>query len=312
VAVNCVGPNYRYEVGVARAAIHAGVHLVDINDDYETTLEMFGLDAEARARGVVVVLGLGASPGVNNVLVRAAAHQLDEVEQVHTSWVMSAADPGGLALARHLIHSLSKRALTGRGGRLEEVESFVDGGEDVDFPPPLGRRRVFHVGHPEPITLLRAYPSARVVDDKATFQPASVNALIRDLGRLVREAPGPIACGGVRVDPMDFAAAYLRAACKALPGVTPEGGLRVEVVGTRRGRRRRVVFATAGRLGQGTGVPASIGAQMILQGLVTERGVRPPEECIDHEEFLYQLFERRNLAELRGWVEELTPDLSAA
>ncbi len=307
VAVNCVGPNYKYELPVARAAIRARVPLVDINDDHETTLSMLELDERARAAGIVVVLGLGASPGVNNVLVRAAANQLEEVDEIHTSWIMSAADPGGLALSYHLLHSLSGRALTWRDGRMLEAASFVDGCEAIDFPEPVGRLDVFHVGHPEPITLARAFPRARVVDDKASFQPPLVNDVIRSLGRMVHEAPGLVPCGGSLVDPMDFAAAYLRIYCKSLRGVGADGALRVEVIGRLRGKRRRVVFACAGRLGQGTGVPASIGALMILHGKVPKTGVLPPEDCIEPEEFLYELFNRRNLAQLLGWAEDLEP-----
>jgi saccharopine dehydrogenase (NAD+, L-lysine-forming) len=44
VAVNRAGPDYKYEVPVALAAIKAGVDLVDIDDDYETTFEMFELN----------------------------------------------------------------------------------------------------------------------------------------------------------------------------------------------------------------------------------------------------------------------------
>jgi len=186
VVVNCVGPNYKYEVVIARAAIEAGISLIDINDDPDATLQMFELDEAARRAGVLLVLGLGASPGVNNVLVRAATDQLDEVEEIHTAWVMAASDPGGVALSYHLLHSLSGRALTVENGRLVEVESFVDGRETVEFPEPVGPLEVFHVGHPEPITLLRTYPGLVTADDKASFNLPVVNSWIRNLGAMAR------------------------------------------------------------------------------------------------------------------------------
>jgi saccharopine dehydrogenase-like NADP-dependent oxidoreductase len=310
VVVNCIGPNYRHEVRVARAAIEAGVDLVDINDDYETTLEMFDLDGAAREAGVTIVLGLGASPGVNNVLVRAAADQLTSVEEIRTAWVMSGSDPGGPALSYHLLHSLSGRALTVSGGRLVEVESFVDGAERIEFPEPVGTVEVFHVGHPEPITLWRTFPDAHYVDDKASFNAPEVNRLIRTLGRLVREAPAAIQVGGRTVDPMDFAAAYLHRRAKALD-VPRQGALRVSVTGLKGTKRRTVVFSSAGRLAQGTGIPASIGACMLAEGAVRGAGVRPPEACLDATDFLYEIFTRRHVAELNGWVEEAREPVAA-
>ena len=304
VAVNCAGPNYKNEVPVARAAIAARVSLVDINDDYEATYEMLDLDQAARDAGILIVLGLGASPGLNNVLVRAAADQLDAVEEIHTAWVMSASDPGGLALAYHLIHSLPKTAFTVEDGRMIEVRPFVDGRERLEFPAPVGALDVFHIGHPEPITLARTFPEARHVCDKATFAPAVINDWIVSLGRLQREAPGPIEIDGQSVSAEDFAASYLRQKCKSIPGVPQDGALRVEVVGRVGRARRHVFFTSAGRIARGTGLPAAAGAIMVAQGKVPAKGVQPPEACLDATEFLYELFNRRNAGQLNGWVED--------
>jgi lysine 6-dehydrogenase len=312
VAVNCVGPNYRYEVRIARAAIEAGVPLVDINDDYETTYEMLELDESARRAGVLVVLGLGASPGVNNVLVRAAADQLDEVEEIHTAWVMAGSDPGGLALAYHLLYSLSGKALTLRDGQMIEVESFVDGRERIAFPEPVGPMDVFHVGHPEPITLQRTFPGVRTADDKASFNAPYVNEWIRRLGGMARECPDPVRVGDRMVTPMDFAAAYFHKRCKALVDVPKEGALRVHVRGRKGTKKRDVYFSSAGRIAQGTGIPAAIGAAMIAERKIEGAGVLPPEACVDPTEFLYQIFTRRNVAKLNGWSEEQPGNATAA
>jgi saccharopine dehydrogenase-like NADP-dependent oxidoreductase len=304
VVVNCVGPNYKYEVLVAKAAIRARVPLVDINDDYTTTLEMFDLDEAARKSGIAIILGLGASPGVNNVLVRAAANQLDDVEEIHTAWVMSGSDPGGPALSYHLLYSLSGRALTYQDGKFVEVRSFVDGKERLEFPEPVGAIDVYYIGHPESITLARVFKGARVADDKATFHPAIVNDWIVGLGTMAREAGGPVRVNGQDVDPWDFAAALLHQRCHSLKDVPQQGALRVEVKGRKGNKTRKVFFSSAGRIAQGTGIPASIGAQMLVEGKVEGVGVLPPEACIEPTGFLYELLSR-NIGKLNGWVEDL-------
>lgn len=304
VAVNCTGPNYKYELPVARAAIKAGVHLVDINDEYEITLKMFELDEDARKAGVLIVLGLGGCPGIDNVLVRSGANQLDEIEEIHTAWVMSGSDPGGLALSYHLLYSLSGRALTVEHGKLIEVQSFIDGRERMEFPDPIGAVDVFHIGHPEPITLARTFSTATSIDNKATFVPSNVNDLIVRLGKIVRDAPKPVRIDGLAVDVMDFTAAYLHQSCKGMQGVPKEAALRVEVRGKKRGKKRRIFFSSVGRLGRATGIPASIGAIMISRGRMDQRGVLPPEACIEPHDFLYEILNRRNIAKLNGWIEE--------
>ena len=304
VAVNCAGPNYKYELPVANAAIKAKVPLVDVNDEYEITYKMYDLDDAAKAAGIPIIFGLGGAPGIDNVLVRAAADQLDEVDEIHTAWVMSGSDPGGFALSQHLLYSLSEKAYTLDGGIMKELKSFVDGEELLDFPDPVGKVRVFHIGHPEPITLSRSYPSAKIVDNKATFIPYSVNQDILELGKFIRDAIGPVRVNGSQLEAMDFAAAELLRRCKNLTNVAPEAALMVRLTGRKRGKTKKITFSSVGRLGPATGVPASIGAIMIAQGKIHLTGSMPPEICIEPHDFLYEVLDRRNLAKLNGWVED--------
>jgi saccharopine dehydrogenase-like NADP-dependent oxidoreductase len=304
VVVNCAGPNYRYEVIVARAAIETRVNLVDLNDEYATTQEMFTLDADARRAGVTVILGLGGSPGVNNIFVRAAANQLDAVEEIHTAWAMSALDPGGPALAAHLLCSLSQHALTVQNGRLVEVESFVDGRETIDFPAPVGALDTWHVGHPEPLMLSRSFPEAKTIANKATFNPPEVNGVIRSLGARVRELGGPVSGERRSIDAMESAAAEFLCRCKGVNHVPAEAALQVMVQGRKKGRLVKIFFSSAAMLAPATGIPASIGAMMLLHGSITAKGVLPPEQCVDPTDFIYEIITRRNVAKLNGWVED--------
>jgi saccharopine dehydrogenase-like NADP-dependent oxidoreductase len=292
VAINCIGPNYKYEVKVAEAAIEAKTDLIDINDDYEATYEMWKLDEQAKEAGIIIVMGLGASPGINNVFVRACADQLETVDEIHTTWVMSGTDPGGLALAYHLLYSLSGKALTYENNEMIEVESFVDGKERIEFLDPVGPLDVFHVGHPEPITLSRAFPTAKTVDDKATFNPPFINDIIRDLGKLARESEGPININGSKVDPMDFAAAYFHKKCKSLKDFPKEGALRTDVKGRRNGESKIITYTSSGVITSGTGTPASMGAQMLIDGHIQGKGVLAPEECVDWRVFIQTIVSR--------------------
>ena len=304
VAVNCVGPNYKYELTIARAAIKTKVNLVDINDDFEITPQMYDLHNEALNADILIVFGLGGCPGIDNILVRSAANQLDEVEEIHTAWVMSGADPGGLALSYHLLYSLSSRALTVVDHKIIEVQSFIDGKEKLEFPEPVGEVDVFHIGHPEPLTLFKTFPSTRYVDNKATFIPYEVNHLTVQLGKMIRAGIDPVHVNGHEINTMDFAASYLNKKCKQLKNIPLEAALRVEVSGKKKSKKIKIIFSSVGRLAKATGIPAAIGAIMIAQGKINMKGAYPPEACIEPNDFLYEILDRRNIARLNGWIEE--------
>jgi len=299
---NLAGPNFRNAVPVAKAAIEAGVSLVDVMDDWETTLEMFELDPEARAAGVTIITGLGASPGATDIMARAGVDRLDHAEEIRTSWVMRSSDPGGPALARHLLHSLPQRAFVYEDSEMREVVPFRDGAEVIHYPL-LGNVEVFHIGHPEPFMLARTFPGVRYADDKATFLPAIVNDWIVELGAVARPNR-PIEVDGERVDSMDWAADTFLRRCGEISGELPVGALRTEVRGESCGKPKRIVFDVPGRIGYGTGIPASIGAQFLARGQLHEPGVHPPEACIDPDLFFEEV-KKRSVEEIREtWIEE--------
>mgnify|MGYP002622932295 CR=1 FL=1 len=286
VTCNLAGPNYRNAVPAARAAIVARVPLVDVSDDWESTLEILGMHEAAVAAGVPILLGLGASPGVTNVLARYGANQLDRVDEVRTSWIMRGSDAGGPALAAHLLYSLPQRAFYYHEGAMVEVKAFEDGKEVIEYPV-LGPVEVMHIGHPEPFTLGRFIEGVRYADDKATFLPVEVNRMIVDLGQIAR-SEHPVLVDDRPVDPMEFAARYFYETCKRMVDVPKTGALRTEVRGVHRGRPVRMIYSAAGRISTGTGYPCSIGAHLLAAGLVTRPGVWPPEarDVLDPEFFL--------------------------
>ena len=307
VVCNLAGPNYRNAVAIARAAIAAGVSLVDVSDDWAATLQLLALHADAERAGITILIGLGASPGVTNILARYGADRLDRVEEVRTSWVMRASDAGGPALAAHLLYSLPERAFVFQHGEIREVRPFEDGKEVIDYPG-LGPVEVMHIGHPEPLTLARFIEGVRYADDKATFLPVEVNRMIVELGRVAR-SPDPVTVDGRPVDPMEFAAMYFYQTCKAMSDVPKTGALRTEIRGELAGRPVRLVYSAAGRIGIGTGIPCAIGAQLIAAGSINRKGVFPPEaRGVLSPELFLRAIEMRNIGaiheELLDWDRE--------
>ena len=161
--LNTVGPFFRLGPPVLRAAINARVHYLDINDDWESTEAMLAMDTDARAAGITAVIGMGASPGITNLLACQAVRELDDVDELIAGFDLDAAMPEqrGRQPAAATIHGLHQ--LTG-AIRVFEDGRFADARPmrriDFDYPG-LGPRAGWTMGHPEAISFPRRFPQLR-------------------------------------------------------------------------------------------------------------------------------------------------------
>jgi len=70
---------------VAEQALERGCHVVSTSDELGQVRSLLALDAEARERGLSVVVGAGFAPGLTCVLARHAAAAFDAVDEVHVA-----------------------------------------------------------------------------------------------------------------------------------------------------------------------------------------------------------------------------------
>ena len=88
VVLNCVGPFYTTVKPILAAVMEAGVNYVDVCDDVDVTLDLLDMDEAVQRAGIAVLLGMGSSPGMTNVIARFAADALldttDSVDIFHT------------------------------------------------------------------------------------------------------------------------------------------------------------------------------------------------------------------------------------
>jgi saccharopine dehydrogenase-like NADP-dependent oxidoreductase len=168
-AVGCIGPFYKFAFPLAKAALEAGVNYVDICDDYSPVESILALDEPARQAGITIITGLGWTPGITNILARHASRQLDEVEEINIAWTGSASDSKGLAVIMHVFYASTGEVPSWIDGKLVKVKAS-SGKETVEFPAPLGKVKVSHCGHPEPITIPR-YIKAKTCNPEGCPHP---------------------------------------------------------------------------------------------------------------------------------------------
>lgn len=326
LVVNCVGPFYRFGPPVLDAAIAAGVPYVDVCDDLDPTRTMLGRDAEARARGVCALLGMGNSPGLANVLVRYCADLLlDRVATVDIMHIHGGEPTEGPAVLKHRIHAMVSDVPVWENGSMRSVRMLADSGrayvKEVEFRD-VGTYPVHPYPHPETITLPEHLPGVQRVTNRGIVFPLRYFELTQQLVLAGICTPEPLEVNGRAVVPIEFAVAHLMAQRPRLlqeSGITgPAGCLRIDVTGTKAGEQHTYVFqlSSAGAgAGEGTGIPAALGAILMARGEITRPGVHAPEAVVNPTRMLAlaaELMPRLDVAGTGGSVpihiEHVGPD----
>ncbi|MDJ0787638.1 MAG: saccharopine dehydrogenase NADP-binding domain-containing protein [Myxococcota bacterium] len=293
VVLNTTGPFYRLGVPVLRGAIDAGCHYLDICDDWEPTLEMLALDDAARSQGVLAVIGMGASPGLSNLMARQACERLDRVDDLYTAWPIDGGNEtddsldevaeagGGMSAALlHWMQQISGEIQVVEGGQLVSRSPLAP--VDLDFPG-VGKGTAYTVGHPEPITLR----------ERMRVQGKSANLMLLK--------PSTAAFLRRLRDDMDAGKLSLEAAAAQVldPGVTRQAGALLHSLGCAGSGRLPFFFALARGMRDGrpltigvratsiptgmdgvTGIPLALGLRQLLDGRMDQAGVHPPESVI--------------------------------
>jgi saccharopine dehydrogenase-like NADP-dependent oxidoreductase len=146
------------QVVLAREAVAAGCHVVATADSIPAVRALLDLDAEARERGLTVLIGAGFSPGLSCVLARHAAELFDDVEEVH----VARHGTGGPSCARQHHSALRGRGIDWRdhGWTRRPPGS---GRELCFFPDPIGGADCYRAALPDALLLVPAFPGVRRV-----------------------------------------------------------------------------------------------------------------------------------------------------
>lgn len=290
VVLSCLGPFYKFEEKMVRAAIEARVNYVSICDDFDAAEATLAMDKEIKKAGVIVLSGMGWTPGMSNVLARKGMAALDKAERVNIYWAGSADDSEGIAVIKHTLHIFNDKVPTFMDGKWKKVPAG-SGHEDVEFPKPLGKLPMYHLGHPEPITIPHFHKNLKEVTLKGGVAPPWLNRLARGLARF------KITDTSDKRDNVAGIIHFLTPVMSA--GAKGVSGLRVDVHGTKDGEPATVTFTAVDNMRRLTGIPAAIGALMLGAGEIQGKGFLAPEICVDPDAFIKELSKRDVKVEMR-------------
>jgi len=279
------------------AAVSNGVHYIDLVG--EAPLKRMEYDSRAKEKGIAVISGLGVSPGITNICVGRAVHLLDEAEKgiVGVGGVPVEPKPPLNYRIVYAVESLlglyEREVLILKDGKIERVAPLA-GLEKVEFEDPFSEMEWFYTDGLNSMT----YTLQGKIKDLA-------EKTIRHMGH-VKGVEILKACGFFSRNPVDVdgqKVAPRRVLEKVLDERMKLGDgrdatlLRILVSGKKDGKSITHVFEMVDyfdtekqytSMGKTTSFPASIGAQMIMSGQITKRGVVFPENMFDAD--LYDPF----------------------
>ncbi|HPL17382.1 MAG TPA: saccharopine dehydrogenase NADP-binding domain-containing protein [Spirochaetota bacterium] len=296
VVLNCVGPFYSTVKPILAAAIEDRIHYVDVCDDVDVTLEILQMDGKAKKAGVTALIGMGNSPGVTNIIAKLAATDLlDETDSIDIFHAHGGEKVEGEGVIGHRFHCMSIDIPMFLDGEMKHVKYFERDGialrETFEFPV-LGKVPLYPYPHPEQVTIPN-YIKTRRVTNKGSVIPNEYYELTRDLCGLGFSSREPLEVNGQQVTPYDFAVAYIlrerERILKKLNFGAQRGCCTVVVKGKKGGEYKELRFHMASKsqaLGEGTGIPAAMGAILMHRGKVEGKGVMPPEACMDPHDLL--------------------------
>jgi len=141
--VDAAGPFQGSGYEVARAAIEAGCHYLDIADGTDFVAGIGGLDSEARAAGVSIIAGASSLPALSGAAAARLAEGLDRVNAVEMFLSASSRGTAGRSVTAAILSYLGRPLRLRSGGRWSRAWGW-QGLRRVDFavagaPPLRGR-----------------------------------------------------------------------------------------------------------------------------------------------------------------------------
>lgn len=295
------GLPYQYDLPVNRACVETGVSGLDISSEDP----QFQLHEAAMERGITFVPGMGATPGITNMMVRRAMEILERVDSIDISFAAFrclAPAPGLLAttLWEFTPGEEERIAVYYENGKWHAAPP-LSGERLVRFHDLIGEQKVYYVPHDEAQTMPRSLPGVRRVAVRGCFPPH----VMRLMGALMEGGllnPTAVQVGEGEMTAHDLVSRLLWSVPESRESDVWAYGLVVEVSGERDGRQVKCTYRSShppqeewggpAAYFKNVGIPLSIGAQMLAKGQVEAKGVLPPEIALPHEPFFEQLAKR--------------------
>src|SRR6266700_3243327 len=295
--------DYVFNQPILKACLQEKAHYADLGGLFHMTRTLMDMHAEVEAAGITAILGMGGTPGITNLLARAAVDKLDRVDSIKVQLGCSDATPSTAPLVapysiRTILDEFTKQPQVFQDGAWYPQQPLT-GQEEMIFPLPVGRATAIYSLHSECATFPVSFrdKGIRHVSFKIAF-PSDFLTKLKFLVDIGFGSDEPINIRGVKVSPREVLARLLE--ITPVEDVEPQDCdvLRIVAAGETSGQQveitNQVVVLPYRRWGISagaldTGIPLAIAGRMLANGEITRRGAFGPEMCVPVELFFREL-----------------------
>jgi saccharopine dehydrogenase (NAD+, L-lysine-forming) len=296
------------DLHIMDACLETGVHYLD-TANYEPLDEarfcykwQWDYHEKFKAKGLMALLGSGFDPGVTNVFTAwAKKHHFDRIDTLDI--IDCNAGDHGQPFATNFNPEINIREITQKG-RYYEAGKWVETdpmaiSKDFDFPEGIGPKKIFLLYHEELESLTHHFPEIKQARFWMTFSEAYLTHL-KVLENVGMTRIDPVLYEGREIVPLQFLKALLPDPASLGPLTKGRTCIGCRVKGKKDGAEKSYyiynicdheeVYKEVGSQGVSytTGVPAMIGALLMLTKKWTGKGVFNMEE-FDPDPFMERL-----------------------
>lgn len=280
------------DLTIMDACLEAGVHYLDTANYEPKEVAKFeyswqwAYQDRFREKGLLAVLGCGFDPGVTGVFTaRAAKHFFDEIHYLDI--IDANAGDHGKAFATNFNPEINIREITQKGryyenGQWIETEPH-EISKMIDYPN-IGPKKSYLIYHEELESLVKNFPTLKRARFWMTFGDEYLTHLrvIQNIGMAGIE---PVQFKGIDIVPLEFLKAVLPDPGELGENYTGQTSIGCRISGIKDGQPKtyyiwnncshEAAYKETGAQGVSytTGVPAMLGAMMMLTGAWSGAGV---------------------------------------
>ncbi|ATN37455.1 hypothetical protein ACO34A_27180 (plasmid) [Rhizobium sp. ACO-34A] len=211
LCINCVPTLLGFQMTIFEAALALKVPYMDLGGLGTYTVKQLAEHERFKAAGVPAVIGCGADPGMSNVICRAVADELDEIDRINLYWAAElVGDENPVLVPPYSVSTVlaeyAHPSTQFYDGRHVECAP-MSGSEFLDLPEPWGRCEFMHSPHSEQLTVPLAdgirEKGIREFSWKLHLPHREHEAWVGLVKAGFGDFDEPVEIGGVKVKPLD-------------------------------------------------------------------------------------------------------------
>ncbi len=301
-----------WDLNALKVCIEAGAHSIDLGSTVPMAKQQLALDPLLKKKNLIHITGCGSIPGIGNVMLRYAYDKFDKIDTIKFGFAWNSNIKKFVVpfSIQSIIQEFTMPALYFRNGKIKE-QPALSSIENI-YHRAIGKQKEFKIGHhPETYTFYSYCKSKGVknIELYASFPDHSLDKILTMM-ELGFGSKKPINYNGTKIVPVNFLTELLKRIKYPL-GYTETENLWVLIQGKHKGKKREILMECIVPPLKGwedagcnidTGMPASIIAQMIFNGIISEPGAHSPEDIVPIEPFFKELRKRKMLVYENGKV----------